>query len=68
MSYFLHCTFKLVNKIYILNIFVNITLLGQVIINSRRKVVLALCVASSQYNLPWDIMTNLGHTCITGPL
>ena len=34
--------------------------------NGPRKVVLALGVASSQYNFPWAIMTNLGH--ITGPL
>jgi hypothetical protein len=27
---------------------------------------MALGVASGQYNLPWAIMTNLGH--ITGPL
>ena len=29
--------------------------------NGPRKVVLALGVASSQYNLPWAIMTNLGY-------
>jgi hypothetical protein len=34
--------------------------------NDPRKVVLALSIASGQYNLPWAIMTNLGH--ITGPL
>ena len=34
--------------------------------NGHRKVVLALGVASGQCNLPWAIMTNLGH--ITGPL
>ena len=34
--------------------------------NGPRKVILALGVASGQYNLPWAIMTNLGY--ITGPL
>ena len=34
--------------------------------NDPRKVILALGIASGQYNLPWVIMTNLGH--ITGPL
>ena len=34
--------------------------------NGSRDVVLAFGVASGQYNLPWAIMTNLGH--ITGPL
>jgi hypothetical protein len=34
--------------------------------NGPRKVVLALGVASGQYNLPWAIITNLGD--ITGPL
>jgi hypothetical protein len=31
-----------------------------------QKVVFALVVGSGQYNLPWAIMTNLGH--ITAPL
>jgi hypothetical protein len=34
--------------------------------NGPRKLVLVLGVASGQYNLPWAIMTNLGH--ITDPL
>jgi hypothetical protein len=34
--------------------------------NGHQKVVLALGVASGQYNLPWAIMTILGH--ITSPL
>ena len=34
--------------------------------NGPRKVVLTLGVTSVQYNLPWAIMTKLGH--ITGPL